>query len=142
MEATVQRFLNQAFNQIIQKFPNVTIEYKFSELSKSHIVKVTPAKIYDSESFLDLEGDLYKAWLNVETDDDFGLVTDGTIVDDSNMEEIYSPTPCKITISSTSSYDIDVEIFTERIRFQEQDFETNSESVFVLDNIRKYGMAA
>lgn len=142
MKITAQGFLNQAFNQIIQRFPSVTIEYKYSNLSCSHIVKVTPSSVYDSESFLDLEGDLYQAWLEVETEDDFGIVTDGTIVSDSDMELIYSPTPCHITISYTSRSSIDVEAYTEKVRLQEQDFETSSDSSFFLDDIRKYGMAA
>lgn len=102
MKKQIQDFLNNAFNSIEASFPNATIEYKYNDFTKSHIVKLTPSDTYYSNALLALKGRIYQSWLKIDTEEDFGIVTDDTIIDDSNMQLIYAP-PVEVKFSFDSS---------------------------------------
>lgn len=57
-----KKFITDCVTKISLAFPNVTISYKFDLASETHYLKVIPQEVQSSESFQDLESELYVDW--------------------------------------------------------------------------------
>lgn len=93
---TTKAFLNHLYRSIRESFPDVTIAYEYEELSRTHLIRVTPQSIYDSDEFLDLEADLNQLWIakSINTsEEDFCIVSTNSLTQLEQPQIVYIPEP-------------------------------------------------
>jgi hypothetical protein len=81
----VDKFMDNVFTTLVDKFPNATIRYQHKELSDTHFFKVTPLSIYNAEEFINL---------NLELNDNFyfsGLEGTLCFITKDSLTEVNSP---------------------------------------------------
>jgi hypothetical protein len=54
-----KKYIDDKLHELVEKFPEVTLQYEFDELNETHIVEVLPQSVYDKNNlYKEAEGDL------------------------------------------------------------------------------------
>ena len=91
---TIGAFLKHLYHKIQTSFPQVTIAYQYEKASRTHLIKVTPQIIYESDEFLDLEAALNELWIAETaktTEEDFCIVSTNSLSQLEHPQIVYIP---------------------------------------------------
>ncbi len=91
---TIRAFLKYLYDKVQVSFPQATIAYQYDEASRTHLIKVTPQSIYESDEFLDLEAELNQQWITQtanSTEEDFCIVSTNSLSQLDQSQIVYIP---------------------------------------------------
>ncbi|MDR0687509.1 MAG: hypothetical protein LBF55_02345 [Prevotellaceae bacterium] len=84
-----RKFITGELKALASQFSGVRLRYKLNALTNEHIVEVTPQSVYDLDSFMAQEIDVWKRFAARFHDEWLIFITDDTLIgiDDFDGEE-------------------------------------------------------
>ena len=72
--------LREIMKNLLYVFPWLELTVYYSPFSSSVVLYINKPETYHSSQFMDVESHWYQAWRMLETETDFGMITEGSLV--------------------------------------------------------------
>lgn len=81
-----KEYIINCLQRFVETFKSAKARYKYDSLSQSHTIEVSPLSVYESDEFLDWEGDVFDEFVNLYPSDTIGFISEDALVSINSVD--------------------------------------------------------
>ena len=82
-------FLEKHLSQLTENFPNIECLYKFDNLDDTHIIKIMPKKIFESEDYVQYENEIVDNFIQRFPYEGILFISENELIDIDKPDKIF-----------------------------------------------------